>query len=189
MANVFDQFDEVEAGNPFDEFDPDPQVEAKKAKNRKTLSAGERFLAGVRSPIDGGTQMAAKANKWLADRGLVPRLEKDPLPEIEQRRAAYEAGKPEGFDWANLAGQIVVMVLSGMNAREARNRAPRLFRDTVALCHRLWRSFDTPEQLAARALEHMETSPADLLPPESAEGRRGGGRLAPRRGGFPPGKG
>lgn len=107
MANVFDQFDEVEAGNPFDEFDPDPQVEAKKAKNRKTLSAGERFLAGVRSPIDGGTQMAAKANKWLADRGLVPRLEKDPLPEIEQRRAAYEAGKPEGFDWANLAGQIV----------------------------------------------------------------------------------
>lgn len=107
MANPFDQFDEVEEGNPFDEFDVDPKVEAKKASNRKVLSAGERFLAGVRSPIDGGTQMAAKANKWLADRGLVPRLEKDPLPEIEQRRAAYEAGKPEGIDWFNLAGQIV----------------------------------------------------------------------------------
>lgn len=85
----------------------------------------------------------------------------------------------------NLAGQIVVMVLSGMNAREARNRAPRLFRDTVALCHRLWRSFDTPEQLAARALEHMEASPADLLPPKVLKGVGRGEGLPPGEGPSP----
>lgn len=98
MANEFDQFDQA---NPFDQFDGQ-----KKKPERPTMPALDRFIYGLRQPIDAGTQLGVEANKWLADKGIVPRLPGDPTKGERERKAVYDESKPEGVDWANLAGNI-----------------------------------------------------------------------------------
>lgn len=76
-------------------------------KEKKALSAGERFVLGLRAPIDAGTQLAGKANEFLADKGLVPRLKDNDAAGIADRMRRRREGAPEGVDWAGMAGEIL----------------------------------------------------------------------------------
>lgn len=85
----------------------------------KPMSAGERFAhRAITAPLDAGTQLAAHGNKWLSEAtgGVVPRLQNDPSPEIAERQRDYQARKPEGMDWAGLAGDLLSPVNLGLMA-------------------------------------------------------------------------
>lgn len=82
----------------------EPQAPKKKGA---PLPAFQRFILGARAPIDAGTQLAGKANEWLANKNLVPRLKNNDAAGIEQRRQARIDGAPEGVDWAGMAGELL----------------------------------------------------------------------------------
>lgn len=101
----------------------------------KPLTKGDRFVKGLRDPIDGGAQLLTKVlpdgvvnagnrfNNWLADKtGLVARLPEGGVDQqVRQDEAEYQARramptitnlvtgqKPDpGFDWMRLGGNIL----------------------------------------------------------------------------------
>lgn len=104
------------------------------------LSATERFGMGVADPIHGGAQLLTKmlpdgvvqagnrANNWLADKtGLVARLPEGGIDEaVRQREADYNQRKPEGMDWARLAGNIASPTNIALGAAAAPAKAASL---------------------------------------------------------------
>lgn len=87
-----------------------------------SISKTERFLKGVRDPIDGGAQLLTKmlpeglvnagnqANNLLADKtGLVARLPEGGVDQqVREQEAAYQAkrGKDAGFDGYRVLGNV-----------------------------------------------------------------------------------
>ena len=87
---------------------------------KKVMPAGERLMMGLADPIQGGAQLLTKAlpagvvdagnrlNNWLADKtGLVAKLPAGGVDQqTKERERAYEASKPDGFDWARFGGNV-----------------------------------------------------------------------------------
>ena len=82
-------------------------------------SAGNRFIKGLRDPIDAGAQMLTNAlpqgmvdagnslNNWMADKtGLVGKLPEGGVDQ-QVRDAEKSYGAPQGIDWARMAGNIL----------------------------------------------------------------------------------
>lgn len=130
MANPFDKFDTV---NPFDKFDAAPAQQAGDGQRgladliRGTpapLSRTDKFIKGIRDPIDGGAQLLTKllpqglvdagnsANNWLADKtGLVARLPEGGVDQMtREAEAKYQAqraaGGESGFDGYRTLGNV-----------------------------------------------------------------------------------
>ena len=103
----------------------------KDARAKTAMSVPERFGMGLVDPIQGGAQLLTKVlpepvvnagnrlNNWLADTtGLVARLPEGGVDQqTREREAQYQASKPEGFDWARLAGNIASPVNVALAAR------------------------------------------------------------------------
>jgi hypothetical protein len=119
MPNPFDQFEE----NPFDQFEAAPVAPVKKPK-LPTLSKTERFLKGLRDPVDGGAQLLERgvraiapgavdavngANNWLADKtGLVGRVGAGGVAgDVAAAEEQYKQQAPEGMDWMRIAGNVM----------------------------------------------------------------------------------
>lgn len=120
MANPFDQFDQPEAtaGNPFDQFDAPAPTKA------KPLTRTDKFVRGLRDPIDGGAQLLTnilpdglvkagnRANNWLADNtGLVGRLPEGGVDQqVRDTEKAYQASRAasgeSGIDGYRMLGNI-----------------------------------------------------------------------------------
>lgn len=104
------------------------------------MSAPERFGMGLADPIHGGAQLLTKmlpdrvvnagnrANNWLADNtGLVARLPEGGVDQaVRQREAEYQQRKPEGMDWARLAGNIASPTNIALGAAAAPAKAASL---------------------------------------------------------------
>lgn len=100
-------------GGAFDDLAPKPQG---------TLSRTDRFIKGIRDPIDGGAQLLTNAlpsgfvqagnnlNNWLADKtGLVGRLPEGGVDQqVREQEAAYQAarGPDAGFDAYRVLGNV-----------------------------------------------------------------------------------
>lgn len=99
--NPYAQFVE----NPYDRF---VGGESAPARKKPTMSATERFLLSLQEPDDGAMQLAAKANAWMADKGvpLVRRLPGDPTKAIRERKQRLDESAPEGIDWARIGGNM-----------------------------------------------------------------------------------
>jgi hypothetical protein len=93
---------------------------AAKRSKKPTLSKVERFLKGLRDPIDGGAQLLDKivpagvrgsinsANNWLADKtGLVGRVGPGGVSEdIAASEREYQQRAPGGVDWMRIVGNV-----------------------------------------------------------------------------------
>jgi hypothetical protein len=109
---------------------------------QEPMSATDRFGMGLADPIQGGAQLLTKVlpdsvvsagnrlNNWIADKtGLVARLPAGGVDQqTREREAAYQARKPEGFDWARLSGNILnpVNVAPGALATKAATLGGRM---------------------------------------------------------------
>jgi hypothetical protein len=127
--------DDVPAGRFVIEDAPSPKLD-------KT----DRFLQGMRDPIDGGAQLLTnilpervvsagnRLNNWLADKtGAVARIPEGGLNQaISERSRQYEADRagPDGagFDWPRLAGNVLnpVSLAMGVGAPAAATMAGRM---------------------------------------------------------------
>lgn len=92
------------------------------APQSATVSRMDRFLKGIRDPIDGGAQLLTQAlpsgiveggnrlNNWLADKtGMVGRLPEGGVnQQVKEQEAAYQAarGPDAGFDAYRVLGNI-----------------------------------------------------------------------------------
>lgn len=119
MANPFDQFDSPSA-NPFDQFDVEEGAKPKAAP----LSRMDRFLKGMRDPIDAGAQLLTnmlpsgvvnagnRLNNAIADAtGLVARVPEGGVDQmVRQAEREYQArraaGGESGLDAYRLGGNI-----------------------------------------------------------------------------------
>lgn len=88
----------------------------------KEMPAGDRFVKGLRDPVDAGAQLLTKSlppgvvdagnrlNNWLAEKtGLVGKLPEGGVDQqIREAEAAYKAQRGEGgIDWARMAGNVL----------------------------------------------------------------------------------
>lgn len=90
-------------------------------KKPEPMSVGERFGMGLVDPIQGGAQLLTRIlpdsvvqagdalNNWIAAKtGLVAALPKGGVDQqTREREQAYQEAKPQGMDWARLAGNVV----------------------------------------------------------------------------------
>lgn len=93
-------------------------LELLQGKLKDPPKAGERFMQGLKDPIDGGAQLLANAvpdsveqainslNNWLADRtGAVGRLPAGGMNQLVAE--TQQRFKQDGVDWPRLAGNVL----------------------------------------------------------------------------------
>lgn len=91
----------------------------------QSLTGADKFMKGLRDPIDGGAQLLTKMlpegvvsagnnlNNWLADKtGLVGRLPEGGVDQqVRDSEAAYQANRKaqgdKGADWPRIAGNVI----------------------------------------------------------------------------------
>jgi len=118
----------------WDPVDPSAvQWDDEKKPRHTVMSVLDRFKMGMIDPIQGGAQLLTKAlpdsvvnagnraNNWIADNlGLVARLPEGGVDQqTREREAEYQQRKPEGFDWARLAGNVASPVNLALGAGAA----------------------------------------------------------------------
>ncbi|MBK7459840.1 MAG: hypothetical protein IPJ42_15955, partial [Betaproteobacteria bacterium] len=118
----------------WDSVDPSAvQWDDEKKQRHTVMSVLDRFKMGMIDPIQGGAQLLTKAlpdsvvnagnraNNWIADNlGLVARLPEGGVDQqTRERETDYQQRKPEGFDWARLAGNVASPVNLAMGAGAA----------------------------------------------------------------------
>ena len=118
----------------WDPVDPSAvQWDDEKKQRHTVMSVLDRFKMGMIDPIQGGAQLLTKAlpdsvvnagnraNNWIADNlGLVARLPEGGVDQqTREREAEYQPRKPEGFDWARLAGNVASPVNLALGAGAA----------------------------------------------------------------------
>ena len=128
MSGPWDDYkSSAPAAMPWDEYAPKKEpaaVTAGKAINSFPLSRMDKFLRGIRDPLDGAAQMLEKAlptglvnagntaNNWIADKtGLLAKLPEGGLSaSIGQQEKQYQAqraaGGESGFDGYRLIGNV-----------------------------------------------------------------------------------
>ena len=118
----------------WDTVDPSAvQWDDEKKQRHTVMSVLDRFKMGMIDPIQGGAQLLTKAlpdsvvnagnraNNWIADNlGLVARLPEGGVDQqTREREADYRQRKPEGVDWARLAGNVASPVNLALGAGAA----------------------------------------------------------------------
>lgn len=118
----------------WDSVDPSAvQWDDEKKQRHTVMSVLDRFKMGMIDPIQGGAQLLTKAlpdsvvnagnraNNWIADNlGLVARLPEGGVDQqTREREADYRQRKPEGVDWARLAGNVASPVNLALGAGAA----------------------------------------------------------------------